>query len=264
MLFNKFSLSKETSRWFSSVCIVLFIHAIPFLWWQTLENKSGTYAPPPAAMVITLAPLPVAPTSSPDMPVGLEQTESTAPAEPKKNIEIEQEIPDLTLATQPIIAVKLKPEPEEEEREEDISALTSENTAKSVNKKPVSETSAPPDAPDKALEAAAPNQGMSMPVVNTNAIPTWQNKLMMKLNEAKRYPNRARQLHQEGIVYLRFTMNREGLVLRKSIETSTKYALLNKEALQLLKRAQPLPKMPSEILGETLELVIPVEFFLQI
>ena len=87
---------------------------------------------------------------------------------------------------------------------------------------------------------------------------------MLKLNEAKSYPTQARRYRQEGVAYLRFTMDREGNVLTKSIEQSAGYPLLDEETLALIDRAQPLPKPPVEMQGEALEFVVPVEFFLNV
>ncbi|MFC6978477.1 energy transducer TonB [Microbulbifer taiwanensis] len=93
-------------------------------------------------------------------------------------------------------------------------------------------------------------------------MPSWQNQLMLRLNEAKRYPTRARRYRQEGVTYLRFTMDRDGRVLEKSIDQGSGYRLLDREALALIERAQPLPKPPEALKGDTLEFVVPVEFFL--
>jgi len=57
-------------------------------------------------------------------------------------------------------------------------------------------------------------------------------------------------------------MDRAGRVLASRIERSSGRALLDREALAMLARAQPLPAPPPEISGATIELTTPVEFFL--
>ncbi len=57
-------------------------------------------------------------------------------------------------------------------------------------------------------------------------------------------------------------MDRDGHVLSAKIEKSSGFNLLDKEALTLMQRAQPLPRPPPEIQGEHLELVVPIQFFL--
>ena len=57
-------------------------------------------------------------------------------------------------------------------------------------------------------------------------------------------------------------MDRSGRVLSSRIDRSSGRPLLDREALAMLDRAQPLPPPPDDVPGATLELVTPVEFFL--
>jgi len=256
---------REGLRWLTSLLIILIAYGAPLAWWFMPEKSTGANTPPPAAMVVELAPVPVAPTSQPDMPPGPEQTETTPPPKPEllPEPEPEPEIPPAPPEVKPEVAVKPKPEPVTEERpvpKEPPPPEAPEDLP--PEDQPSSMASAPPDAAQEDLEAAAPEQGVVVPAFNATAIPTWQNSLMLKLNEAKRYPTRARRYRQEGVAYLRFTMDREGNVLAKSIEQSAGHSLLDEETLELIDRAQPLPEPPTEMQGEILEFVVPVEFFL--
>ena len=62
---------------------------------------------------------------------------------------------------------------------------------------------------------------------------------------------------------MRFTMDRAGRVLVSTLERTSNHGVLDAEALALLQRAQPLPPLPDEIDGDTLEIVVPIEFFLR-
>ena len=73
----------------------------------------------------------------------------------------------------------------------------------------------------------------------------------------------AQQRREQGVAYLRFTLNRAGMVLRFALERGSGHELLDQEALALIQRAQPLPAPPSEIGRETLELVVPLRFHLR-
>jgi len=66
-----------------------------------------------------------------------------------------------------------------------------------------------------------------------------------------------------GVVYVRFTMSRDGRVLAARIERATGVVSLDQEGLDLLQRAQPLPPLPSDQPGESLELLVPVQFYLK-
>lgn len=88
-------------------------------------------------------------------------------------------------------------------------------------------------------------------------------KLFAHLNRFKRYPTAARLRHEEGVVSLRFRMDRAGQVLAFAIAKSSGAKALDEEALSLLGRAQPLPAIPTEFRDERLELIVPVEFSLR-
>lgn len=97
----------------------------------------------------------------------------------------------------------------------------------------------------------------------STAKPTWEGLVLGALNKVKRYPRYAQSQGQQGTPWIRFTMNREGKVLSVRLERSSGARALDEEALALPKRAQPLPKPPEDVAGDLLELVVPVEFFLQ-
>lgn len=95
-----------------------------------------------------------------------------------------------------------------------------------------------------------------------HGVANWQGLVLARLEQFKRYPEEARRRGQQGVSYLRFTMDRDGHVLSAKIEKSAGFGLLDKEALSLMQRAQPLPKPPPEIQGDHLELVVPIQFSL--
>ncbi|MFC6632710.1 energy transducer TonB [Microbulbifer taiwanensis] len=241
-------IGEETARWLSSLLIVLAVYAVPFAWWLRSSPAPEVSAPPAAAMVVELAPLPAAPPQPAEIPVDNERPEETPPPEPEpQKAEPEPEpVPEVEKA-EAVIPPKEAP-PEEEDPQ------------------PPEESPPPPSASQEAPQvddvAAAPVRGVPSPGLDASRIPSWQNQLMLRLNEAKRYPTRARRYRQEGVTYLRFTMDRDGRVLEKSIDQGSGYRLLDREALALIERAQPLPKPPEALKGDTLEFVVPVEFFL--
>lgn len=267
--YRKRWLSQEYARWLISFVIVLLVYIVPLVWWLWPDNTPGVELPPPAAMVVELAPVPVAPPAPADQPPGPEQAEATSPPpEPKPLPEPELEpppIPETPEHQEPEVAlnpaeepVVVEPEPQEPpppKPEEPLDEVPQQED-------PASSVSAPPEAPTEDVQAAAPEQGVANPVVDQRQIINWQNTLMMKLNKVKRYPSRARRYRHEGVAYLRFAMDREGKVLSASIERSSGYSLLDKETLALLERAQPLPKPLADMPGNVLEFVVPVEFFL--
>ncbi|MPT48805.1 MAG: energy transducer TonB [Sphingobium sp.] len=116
---------------------------------------------------------------------------------------------------------------------------------------PVQETTAPETRP------APP-----APQVSTGK-PTWEGLVLGALNKVKRYPREASFRRQQGVPYIRFVMDRGGKVLSVRLERSSGFRSLDDEAVALPKRASPLPKPPEDVKGDTIELVVPVEFFMK-
>lgn len=100
------------------------------------------------------------------------------------------------------------------------------------------------------------------PQVSTGQ-PTWEGLVLGALNQVKRYPVYAQSRRQQGVPWIRVVIDREGRVLSVRLERSSGFRSLDDEAVKLPSRAQPLPKPPTEVRGATIELVVPVEFFMQ-
>ncbi|WP_420406048.1 TonB family protein [Nisaea sp.] len=83
------------------------------------------------------------------------------------------------------------------------------------------------------------------------------------LERHKKYPRAARLRRYEGTVQFRFLIDRAGSVLERSIVASSGRGILDKAVLELLKRADPMPSMPPEIDGATLELTTSIDFRLR-
>lgn len=82
-------------------------------------------------------------------------------------------------------------------------------------------------------------------------------------DKVKRYLRKASFKRQQGVPYIRFSMNREGRVVSVRLERSSGFKSPDDEALTVAKRAQPLPKPPEDVKGDTIELVVPIEFFMR-
>ena len=59
---------------------------------------------------------------------------------------------------------------------------------------------------------------------------------------------------------LAFTIDRKGKVLSSQIATSSGSAVLDAEALALVKRAAPFPPPPAEVADTDLSFVVPIRF----
>ncbi len=240
---------KEALRWAGSFAFVLGLHAGAIgiaLGWSQGEVP---YAPPPAAVMLELAPLPEAPAATPtEAPPGPELSEVVPEPEPPPPVEMPP----------PVIAEVTLPEPEPPPPV-DLKPPPPKPIEKKVEKPPQPKVSAPQAAPTEARQAAAPAPGATFDPPS-NTLPTWKGILLKHLERHKRYPAEAQRSRHEGVTYVRFVMSRDGRVLSARIERSAGFATLDQEGLDLLQRAQPLPPLPADQPGESLELIVPVQF----
>ncbi|MFT4052899.1 MAG: TonB family protein [Novosphingobium sp.] len=206
-------------------CIVLVLCASLFLTWRA-------YAPPaPQVSIVAFnVALPAAPPKPVrEIPPGPEKMRKDRPS---------VRIPEIEVAN------SLVP------RENTLAAAPPSKPSPPDPGPPVRDTTAPPGKP------APPAPKVS------SGKPTWQGLVLGALDKVKRYPRDARFARQQGVPYIRFVMDRQGKVLSVRLEHSAGVRSLDSEALSLPKRAQPLPKPPEEVTGETIELVVPIEFFM--
>ncbi len=80
------------------------------------------------------------------------------------------------------------------------------------------------------------------------------------LERHKRYPRRARRLRIEGEGWLRIRLDRDGRVLRMVLEQSTGNRLLDRAALEMIRRANPFPSFPEQDSRQEREFLVPVAF----
>lgn len=88
-------------------------------------------------------------------------------------------------------------------------------------------------------------------------------RVLAYLDRFKEYPYQARMSRQEGIAHLRFTIDRSGRILSYQLERSTRFPLLDQQALRMLEKANPLPPMPEDMQRSRMEVVLPVAFNLR-
>ena len=125
--------------------------------------------------------------------------------------------------------------------------------------------------PDALTQAVAPNYPAALPRAEAASPapsesggppPNWLAAVRSQLERNKAYPDSARFRRQEGTAVLRFVIDRRGQVLSHAIVKSSGVSSLDKAAEEMLRRASPVPPMPSEIASDRFELTIPVSFTL--
>ncbi|MET0366123.1 MAG: energy transducer TonB [Sphingobium sp.] len=80
----------------------------------------------------------------------------------------------------------------------------------------------------------------------------------------KIYPRRARMHREEGVVRVRFILDRTGALIDGMILAGSGKAVLDEEAMAMMRRASPYPRAPEAVAGDRLEFIAPIEFTLPV
>ena len=116
-----------------------------------------------------------------------------------------------------------------------------------------------PAAPTTAAPAPdATTPGAAVPSPPSPAIENWRQSLVSHLSRFERYPLAARGA--QGVVTIAFRIDRQGNVVSDSIVKSSGSAVLDADALAMIKRAAPLPPPPVNIADDELSLVVPIRY----
>ncbi len=120
---------------------------------------------------------------------------------------------------------------------------------------------------EPAQPSARPNTEATLPArlppaqtTATNpAVAKFERALLHHIARFQTYPAAAKRDHAEGTVLIRFSIRRDGTVATMQIKTSSGTSILDQAALEMLRRAQPLPHIPSELPDE-LNILLPIAF----
>jgi len=240
----------EILRWSGSFALVLSVHSA-LLALAVAHAPSSPPLPnvePPAAILLELAPL--APAAERDTLPAPDLNEMIPEPEPPPPVEL---LPPATASVQiPQPSPVASTRPQTQKKRPD----------KKLEKPPREAKAAPSRASDDVSTAAAPTLGLSIDRQSA-ALPTWKAQLLRHLEKHKRYPADAQRSRIEGVAYVLFTMTRDGRVLNARVERSAGNGALDREGLELLARAEPLPPLPPDQPGDTLRLLVPVQFFMR-
>lgn len=75
----------------------------------------------------------------------------------------------------------------------------------------------------------------------------WRGVVLQRIEGAKRYPPRARQLGMEGIAEVQFRIAGDGTVEGVTVVKSSGFPLLDHASVETIKRAAPFPAIPGTI-----------------
>lgn len=246
--------------------------------WQRAEAAMGA---PPAAVMIELAPLAVAPEApaqevapgpemaeaqpepEPPLPDSVEQPDVIEPppepepvAIPEPEIRIPElpPLPDAAAVLTPPPKEQPKPPPPEKPKPKSKPKIVEKKKPIRPDKPKAEQTSAPVAQAQAAPRAAAPNSGASSP--SPAATASWRGSLMAHLNRYKRFPGGA----SPGTVQVAFSIDRGGRVLSARLVRGSGDASLDEEAVAMIRRANPVPAPPDGLGSGAIALTVPIKF----
>lgn len=94
----------------------------------------------------------------------------------------------------------------------------------------------------------------------TKAKSNYKGRVVAKLRRAKRYPKEAKRKKLTGTVRVSFTISKNGSVSGIRISRSSGHGILDQAALDMVRRASPMPKFPGDIKQAKMTLHVPVRF----
>lgn len=131
-------------------------------------------------------------------------------------------------------------------------------TDSKANDAPVTSDAA---APLQTQKIAAEFNSQSQSIENAKRL--WEAQVLGKLNKYKRFPEDAVRRGRVGQSVVTFTVDPQGFLLDSELVSSSGTRSLDREALQVLSRAAPLPEPPTEILiNGRVTVRIPIDFTL--
>lgn len=248
-------------RWTLAGLAVVGLHA-GGIWlalnWQRPSQAAGD---PPAAIMMELSPLAVAPEApQQDVAPGPQMVEAEEQPEPDPEKPVEEKVePQPEPPQKPPVETEIKPPetPKVEKAEvvlpPKVEPPKPKPKPKKKKQKAAPRTTAPPSSQAKRADrAAAPAEGMASSI----SAASWRGALMAHLNRHKRFPPGGSQ----GVAMVAFSINRSGSVTSARLTRSSGDGALDAEAVNLIRRASPVPAPPSDIGGSSLSLSVPIRF----
>jgi protein TonB len=111
---------------------------------------------------------------------------------------------------------------------------------------------APAAVPAQIVVAPAPPP--AAPAIDPRAVARFEQSLLDEAAEHKRYPRVAIDNNWQGEVMVRMTIGTDGRIARLSVERSSGYGVLDRQALEMFRNAKPRVPIPAELRGKEFDL----------
>ena len=251
----------EFKRWSLAAAIVCAAHFGLMAAYMLIPAAEPDGAAESPAVLVDLAPAPVAPASPDDIAPGPDMLEAQPTPKPPEQVE-PQVVEPMPRVEAPAEVILPLPEPKavEKQPEKNPDKQKSETTPVQENTPAPQTSAAPRSDQNTAVSPQAPSPGSA---ASRAAIASWRDLLVARLQQNKRYPATAEGRREQGVVMLSFSVDRNGRVLSRRISRSSGVAALDEEVLAMVQRAQPLPAFPPAMMQQSVNLVVPIRFSLR-
>lgn len=241
--------SDEARRWASAGATAVAAHALLGI---SVVAWEGPYVPPMPEPVVLIE-LPPAVAASSAMP---EQSSASQPDyEPPQTQPLPFKAPPVR-APLPKDTVVLPPEPKR--APSPVMSVPQAHMAPVTAPSPVR----PVGPPTTTANAAPSNSAGNSPKAKKERA-NYYAMVSAHLNQRKKYPTEARKAREQGVVKVRFTVDRNGNISNVSITGSSGHAVLDQATLALMQRVAPLPRMPESMAQDQVTISLPIDYSLR-
>jgi len=244
----------DVRRYGAAAIAILLLHAVVIAALITWLDRPAPHSDVTPTILIDLSPpasaAPEVPTQQDIAPGPPIEEAEPPPPEPPKPESIEQ-LPPAPVQPEPTVVTPPKVEPKPEPKP--VKPQPVREQVKKPTKRPFApRTTAPQQAERVAPETQSASSGKSAAGAKAeyNAI------LIAHLRRFKQSPGS----DDVGSVLIRFTVARSGRVISSGLGRSSGFPALDRAALDLLQRAQPLPAFPPEMRQSSEPYEVPVAY----
>jgi periplasmic protein TonB len=237
----------ELRRWLIAAAFVTAAHGALAVWLMNKHDVNLAGAPP-AAIMIELAPLDVAPPA--------ETPPEVTPGPQMRQAEPEEVEPPQTMAVPqlppvPKPNVVLMTPPKTKSKPKKVVKEIPKPVVKREREPPAPRISAPP-------RAATASTSASSRASNAAAASAFRSAWSAAMSWSRHYPEAARARGEQGTVRLALTIGRSGHVMSARLIASSGSSILDQAALEMARNASGRPLPPE--MGSSVTLTVPVRY----
>lgn len=255
---------REIGRWSKAFAGVLALHLAVVAGAAYWRADLPAPAPPEAGIALDLAPLPSADDVAADEPAAPEKSAAVAPEKvdvPPLPVPVERVVPvePVQPIIEPEVPLPMVAPPAPVPLQPAVAAASVAAAASAAGSGAADSGGASGSSNSAATGEHAGHRGGRR---GEDAAAAWRGRVLAHLDRHKRYPPVAKKMKRQGRVRVDMTLDRHGRVLAVAVGQGAGFRALDEEALETVKRAQPLPVPPPEVVGESIPMQVPIGFSL--